>query len=145
MTSLTGLASTMASRYFMIFGMLLVTGWTGRLLAGEPFGVADCTTLQGKVMCGYQGWFRCPGDGSQQGWTHWSRDFKRLTPETIHVDLWPDMSEYSAAERFVAPGFTYEDGSPAQLFSSHIWPCSTRWTKARRSSSWRAAVGLMAR
>jgi hypothetical protein len=91
----------------------------GKLSADERSGPADATTLQGKVMCGYQGWFRCPGDGSDQGWTHWSRDFKRLTPESIHVDLWPDMREYSAAERFLAPGFTYEDGSPACLFSSH--------------------------
>src|SRR5262249_52988460 len=65
----------------------------------------DATTLRGKVLCGYQGWFRCPGDGSELGWVHWSRERFRIVPETLTFDLWPDMSEYSAEERFAAPGF----------------------------------------
>ena len=32
--------------------------------------------------------------------------------------MWPDMSQYPAAERYPAPGFTYPDGKPAELFSS---------------------------
>src|SRR5690349_453062 len=38
---------------------------------GQP--AVDSTTLDGKVLFGYQGWFRTPGDGSNVGWSHWSR------------------------------------------------------------------------
>jgi hypothetical protein len=75
-------------------------------------------TLVGKVLCGYQGWFRCPGDPTGAGWRHWSRSASRIAPETLTFDMWPDLSEYSDAELYPAPGFTYPDGSPASLFSS---------------------------
>ncbi|MEI7728219.1 MAG: glycoside hydrolase family 71/99-like protein [Verrucomicrobiota bacterium] len=78
----------------------------------------DATSLRGKVMCGYQGWFRCPGDAANLGWIHWSRNSKGITPETLTFEMWPDMTEYGVAERFPAPGFAHADGSPAQLFSS---------------------------
>ncbi len=42
--------------------------------------VVDATTFRGKVLCGYQGWFRCPGDAAGMGWIHWSRDRRRITP-----------------------------------------------------------------
>ncbi len=74
--------------------------------------------LRGKVMCGYQGWFRCPGDPAEMGWVHWSRDSQRIAPETLTFEMWPEMSEYPAAERYPAAGFTNPDGSPAVLFSS---------------------------
>jgi hypothetical protein len=93
------------------------------LLAGEydlwAQENADATTLRRKILCGYQGWFRCPGDGSGEGWLHWSRDSRRLTPRTLTVKMWPDMSEYGEEERYAAPGFTHADGAPAYLFSSH--------------------------
>ena len=81
-------------------------------------GAGDARTLRGRVMCGYQGWFRCPGDASQLGWIHWSRDPARFSPQTLTFEMWPDMREYSAKERYPAPGFTYPDGRPASLFSS---------------------------
>jgi hypothetical protein len=91
----------------------------GDVPAGEnPPASVDAASLRGKVMCGYQGWFRCPGDGSNLGWIHWSRDSRRIAPGTLTFDMWPDMSEYSAAERFAAPGFSFADGSSATLFSS---------------------------
>jgi hypothetical protein len=78
----------------------------------------DAKTIRGKVLCGYQGWFRCPGDGAEQGWVHWSRDSRRIAAETLTFDMWPDMTEYSDEERFPVPGFTFPSGGQAYLYSS---------------------------
>jgi len=96
----------------------------------------DATTLRGKIMCGYQGWFRCPGDAADMGWIHWSRTSKRIAPETLTFEMWPDMHEYSAAERFPAPGFTHPDGHPAELFSSD------NATTVQRHFEWMRDCGL---
>jgi hypothetical protein len=78
----------------------------------------DATTLRHKVMCGYQGWFRCPGDPAAEGWRHWSRDARRIAPGTVTFEMWPDMTEYSDVEKFAAPGFSTPGGGQAHLFSS---------------------------
>ncbi len=78
----------------------------------------DATSLRGKVLCGYQGWFRCPGDDTDQGWVHWSRDSSRIAPETLTVEMWPDMTEFTDSEKFPATGFHTPDGGQAYLFSS---------------------------
>ena len=78
----------------------------------------DATTLHHKVLCGYQGWFRCPGDGTNEGWKHWSRKRGAITPQSLTFEMWPDMTEYTDDEKYPASGFTYPDGKPAHLFSS---------------------------
>ncbi len=78
----------------------------------------DATTLRHKVLCGYQGWFRCPGDPAGVGWRHWSRDAHKITPDTLTFEMWPDMAEYDDDERYPAPGFALPGGRPATLFSS---------------------------
>ena len=86
---------------------------------GESVKGVDTSTLAGKVMTGYQGWFNCESDGANLGWTHWARDRTKLFgPGNVTVDLWPDMSETTPAERF-ATGFKHADGSTAFVFSSH--------------------------
>lgn len=86
--------------------------------AAEPAALVDATTMHKKVLCGYQGWFRCAGDESRDGWRHWSRNSRRITADSLTIEMWPDMSEYSAEEKFAVPGFTYLDGKAAELFSS---------------------------
>jgi hypothetical protein len=68
-------------------------------------------------MCGYQGWFTAPGDGSERGWTHYSRG-GRFEPGRCSIDLWPDVSELGDDEKFATP-FRHADGSTACVFSSH--------------------------
>ncbi len=97
-----------------LVGMVLACGAPALTIGDE----VDATTLRGKVLCGYQGWFRCPGDASGLGWIHWSRDSRRLGPESLTVEMWPDLAEFPATERFPAPGFSHPDGRPAELFSS---------------------------
>jgi hypothetical protein len=81
-------------------------------------GRIDASSVRGKVLCGYQGWFRCPGDASGLGWIHWSRNSRRVARETVSFEMWPDMTEYGPGERFPVPGFAYPSGRPASLFSS---------------------------
>jgi hypothetical protein len=78
----------------------------------------DPTTLDGKLMFGYQGWFGCPGDGSPVGaWEHWFRRGAPAGVATLRVDMWPDDSELSAEERCGTP-LTLPGGRPATLYSA---------------------------
>ncbi|MBR9802038.1 MAG: glycoside hydrolase family 71/99-like protein [Rubinisphaera brasiliensis] len=84
----------------------------------QTAAVVDRTTLTGKVMVGYQGWFNCEGDGAKLGWTHWARYRREMfAPGNVTVDLWPDMTELDEDERY-ATGFKHADGSTADVFSS---------------------------
>ena len=85
-------------------------------------------TYEGKVMCGYQGWFRAEGDGSGEGWSHYS-ERGALSAATLHPDFWPDVTEY---EKTYPTVLTNRDGTAARVFSS--WDQSTtdlhfRWMK----------------
>lgn len=86
------------------------------LLLGSVARAVDVSTLTGKVVCGYQGWFRCERDGANNGWHHYAANGK-FEPGHAHIDLWPDVSELPAADRFDTP-FQHADGSTAQVFSS---------------------------
>lgn len=85
--------------------------------AGPSVKGVDTSTLSNKVMCGYQGWFNVEGDGAERGWVHWTKGRGPLSPRNAKIDLWPDVSELGADERF-ATGFTNANGRPAEVFSS---------------------------
>ncbi|HBG28109.1 MAG: hypothetical protein A2Y10_00895 [Planctomycetes bacterium GWF2_41_51] len=83
------------------------------------FTTADSNySLIGKIMCGYQGWFNCPGDGTTRNWIHWSKNSSSFTPGNAHIDMWPDMSEMNADEKFEAASFI-EGSNHHYVFSSH--------------------------
>ena len=71
-------------------------------------------SYKGLVMCGYQGWFRAPGDGSGTEWGHYGRDGK-FDKDHNTIDFWPDVSGY---EKVYETEFSGHDGKPAKVFSS---------------------------
>src|SRR5947209_8154683 len=77
----------------------------------------DRSTLAGKVLCGYQGWFTAPGDGSGRGWRHYPAR-GQFKPAFCRIDLWPDLGHLHRDEKY-ATAFHHQDGRPAQVFSSH--------------------------
>lgn len=82
-----------------------------------PRTAADRSTLTGKVMCGYQGWFAAEGDGSKMGWFHWGEK-SGIRPGTAKVEMWPDVSELDPDELYPTD-FRFANGERAQLFSSY--------------------------
>ena len=95
-------------------------------------GDVDPSTLDHKVLIGYQGWFTCPDDGSER-WTHWSRGVPAAG--TLTVELYADLRELNADERCTVPGMTI-DGKPAYLFSSR------NRTTVSRHFRWMKEYGL---
>lgn len=95
----------------------------------------DSSTLTGKVMCGYQGWFNAERDGANRGYNHWARGGERPRPGHVTVDLWPDLSEFGPDERFPTDLF-HTDGSRAEVFSSY------RRTTVLRHFRWMKDYGI---
>jgi hypothetical protein len=70
-------------------------------------------TLDSTVICGYQGWFGTPSDGGYNGWGHWN------TSANPGFEIYPDITEYPAAELYQTGYAALGDGRPAKLFSSY--------------------------
>ena len=91
-----------------------ITVLSAFLMNAQPDAIGQ--DMKAKVLVGYQGWFRCPGDGSSRNsWSHWSRGTP--SPETLSIDLYPDVSELSSRSLCALPGMTIE-GKQAYVFSS---------------------------
>ncbi|MCO8124765.1 glycoside hydrolase family 71/99-like protein [Stieleria sp. TO1_6] len=103
-----------------IVGIVTLIG-TAQADDGDSRGdssTVDSSTMNGKVMVGYQGWFNCPSDGAELGWTHWARNSRKpFGPGNVTVDLWPDMSELESDERYPTE-FKLANGQAAEVFSS---------------------------
>jgi sugar phosphate isomerase/epimerase len=91
-------------------------------------------TLDGMVVCGYQGWFRAEGDGAGNGWFHYSEGGK-FEPANTQIEMWPDMSELGPDERFPTP-LRHADGSVAEVFSS------VKEASVRRHFKWMREYGI---
>ena len=104
------------TRYVRLAAVVVMIACRGTGAQTAVGDVVDASTMTGKVLCGYQGWFNTPSDGAGRGWVHWGRG--KMEPGFATVDLWPDMSELLPDERCPS-GFLYPDGKPAELFSSY--------------------------
>ena len=77
----------------------------------------DPSTLDRKMMMGYQGWFACANDGSPVNrWVHWFRRQSTVATNAT-VDFWPDISELDSDELYPTE-MTLPGGAPAQLYSA---------------------------
>jgi len=73
----------------------------------------DRDGLDGRVLCGYQGWFAAEGDGSGIGWRHWCKG----PDERPAIDLLPDVGELPRDQRFPLR-IGGADGPTVEVFSS---------------------------
>ncbi|KFC64617.1 hypothetical protein FG93_05213 [Bosea sp. LC85] len=100
---------------------LIVLGALGFLMC-EPAHAQDramelASTLYGRHVVGYQGWFVCPSSPESGGkWAHWFRG-EGKTADDLRVDMWPDTAELTAEER-CSTGLKTGAGNEAVLFSS---------------------------
>jgi len=112
----------MKNRLTLVSIGLALSGATGlALLIMSPSVRAqpnvDPSTLNGKVLLGYQGWFSCAGDASgSDNWRSWARGTP--TAESLTIDMYPDLSELEPDERYPVPGMTI-GGKQAFLYSAY--------------------------
>ena len=98
------------------FKYVISDPWRGPY-RGASVKPADNSTLKGKVMTGYQGWFRTPNDPYGKGWVHWGN----IQEGVFSTDMWPDVSQYPPSSLEKAADVKLKSGKQAYLFSS-AWP-----------------------
>jgi len=113
--------SSLGSRARAWPGALVLVAVISLLLAVDALAqVVDRSTMTGKVICGYQGWHCCPGDGndSRVGWYHWAKDRTWIGPGNYNTEIWPDTAEYNSSDIFVVPNTTLTQGGTPYLYSA---------------------------
>jgi hypothetical protein len=83
----------------------------------------DNSTLAGKLIMGYQGWFNCTNDGTTVGWWHW------FTGSDPTVDFLPNAADYPSSQQCVTtmldaagnPVNLFTDANPATVETHFAW------------------------
>lgn len=82
-------------------------------------------SLVGKVICGYQGWFNCYGDGSPvNSWRHWAPGNYKTSDKLpsagyVSFEVYPDLSDYQPDCLYQTGFDDLGSGLPSRLFSSN--------------------------
>jgi len=85
----------------------------------------DAGSIVGKVICGYQAWFNCYGDGSPvESWRHWNpgvymSDAVKPKAGNVTFEIYPDLRGYTDDQLYQTGLAPLGDGRPAKLFSSY--------------------------
>jgi hypothetical protein len=86
---------------------------------------ADPSSIIGKVVCGYQGWFTAEGDGSPiNTWSHWSigtAPKAGVLPNpnpNLDFDVYPDVEYYDSSSLFQTNFATLGNGTSSKLYAS---------------------------
>jgi len=98
------------------FQRVLTTPWLNAY-TGPTRDDVDASSLRGKVVAGYQGWFGTPNDLNDGGWVHWCRN-GTMIPDNFTIDMWPDLTLYDGAALVPAASVQTRSGKQAYLFSS---------------------------
>lgn len=112
------------SSYCFLTTVLLVVLFISKSTVCAMYAVdfVDASNITGKIICGYQGWFSCEGDGSligtKVGWKHWS-EVNPPSNGDITFELYPDISEYPSSSLFQTALANLGNGQTAKLFSSY--------------------------
>jgi hypothetical protein len=110
----------MKFRNYLALPFILLLAFIFPRTIALPAEVVENTTIRGKVLAGYQAWFRCPGDDANMGWVHWfnpNTTEATAIPRNLHTDLFPDMDAYRGIRRYPLPGFTDRDGKQSYVYS----------------------------
>jgi hypothetical protein len=98
------------------FAIALIGICSSFCVRGAAVDTVDSSTIDKKVLVGYQGWFLCPTDPSGWNrWGHWSSN-GALTAATSQFDAFPDLSEFGSPDLYPVPGLTIQ-GKSVSLYS----------------------------
>jgi hypothetical protein len=88
------------------------------------------------IICGYQGWFAYPGDGSPiDRWKHWFSEPQDPTVDNLTVEMYPSTDEYNE-EDLMEANILMRDGSRAKFYST------THPSVVRKHFEWMREYGI---
>jgi hypothetical protein len=83
------------------------------------FAKVDASSIENKVIVGYQGWFNTPKDGSPIGkWQHWVGS-GIPSPGHLTFEMYPDLRDYPASALYPTGFALLGNGDKAELYSGY--------------------------